>query len=507
MRACWPSFFPLLLLSLGLSLAGAFPVIGAIYPTSPTATSQRQAPVLGAEIIEESTEKTPLSPAASPLPFTPDLPLPLDLDNPNLPTPNSALPSPQPPLRPSTNSEPSVGAVIIEEESPIYTHPSSPATPPQTFSQTPVPREQTRVTVLGYHDFSATKKPTEMRMNTRLFEAQMRSLKERGIPVISMQDFLDWKLGNKQLPAQCVMITIDDGWKAVYTEAYPILKALNYPFTLFIYTRYVNSGGASLTWEMLQEMKSHGASIGSHSVTHPYPKTVRQARTKGAEAYKEFLHYELGESKRLLEEKLGQDSCLTYCFPGGFKTAEMYPVLEELGYKAAFDVNPRLTRLDSPSLAVPRSMALGTLPKTFDQALNFQRESSSTSNSPRPSTGSSSTNKASLGGPVPLHSVSPKANSCEPVENITLVSINLAQAGNIDPQSLSMRVSGFSQVAAHYDEASKLYSWKPTRPLRGETKVSVSWKMLQEKNPQAPVEWFFTTSELNTSKPPRGWIP
>lgn len=39
-----------------------------------------------------------------------------------------------------------------------------------------------------------------------------------------MKDFLDWKLGDKQLPAKCVLITIDDGWKSVYTDAYPILR-------------------------------------------------------------------------------------------------------------------------------------------------------------------------------------------------------------------------------------------------------------------------------------------
>ncbi|UQT43947.1 polysaccharide deacetylase family protein [Akkermansia muciniphila] len=32
------------------------------------------------------------------------------------------------------------------------------------------------------------------------------------------------------------MITIDDGWKSVYTDAYPILKETGFPFTIFPYT-------------------------------------------------------------------------------------------------------------------------------------------------------------------------------------------------------------------------------------------------------------------------------
>lgn len=47
-----------------------------------------------------------------------------------------------------------------------------------------------------------------------------------------MKEFLEWKLGDRQLPAKCVMITIDDGWKSVYTDAYPILKETGFPFTI-----------------------------------------------------------------------------------------------------------------------------------------------------------------------------------------------------------------------------------------------------------------------------------
>ncbi len=72
-----------------------------------------------------------------------------------------------------------------------------------------------------------------MRMNTDVFRSQMQALKASGVPVISMKEFLEWKLGDMQLPAKCVMITIDDGWKSVYTDAYPILKETGFPFTIF----------------------------------------------------------------------------------------------------------------------------------------------------------------------------------------------------------------------------------------------------------------------------------
>lgn len=80
-----------------------------------------------------------------------------------------------------------------------------------------------------------------MRMNTDVFRAQMQALKASGVPVISMKEFLEWKLGSRQLPAKCVMITIDDGWKSVYTDAYPILKETGFPFTVFPYTKFITA--------------------------------------------------------------------------------------------------------------------------------------------------------------------------------------------------------------------------------------------------------------------------
>src|SRR5215470_11457193 len=46
------------------------------------------------------------------------------------------------------------------------------------------------------------------------FEAQMKELKDKGITVISMQDLLAWKRGEKNIPPRSAVITFDDGWKS-----------------------------------------------------------------------------------------------------------------------------------------------------------------------------------------------------------------------------------------------------------------------------------------------------
>ncbi|HJY91566.1 MAG TPA: polysaccharide deacetylase family protein, partial [Candidatus Acidoferrum sp.] len=50
--------------------------------------------------------------------------------------------------------------------------------------------------------------------------------------------------------------------------AWPILKEFGYPFTLFVYTQWVNTGGKSMTWAQLEEMRDAGVDLESHTVSH-----------------------------------------------------------------------------------------------------------------------------------------------------------------------------------------------------------------------------------------------
>ncbi len=59
-----------------------------------------------------------------------------------------------------------------------------------------------------------------------------------------------------------------DEWNSQYYVAWPILKEFGYPFTLFIYTQWVNTGGKAMTWNQLEEMRDAGVDIEAHTVSH-----------------------------------------------------------------------------------------------------------------------------------------------------------------------------------------------------------------------------------------------
>lgn len=354
-----------------------------------------------------------------------------------------------------------------------------------------IPDDGVRVAVLGYHDFSQTLKETEMRIRTSKFRAQMQLLKDQGISVISMADFSAWKRGEKTIAPRSAVITIDDGWSSVYTDAYPILKEFGYPFTVFLYTKYVDVQGRSMTLSMIQEMQKNGCSIGSHSVSHHYPGTVKSQRRKGANNYITYLDREMGQSQDFLQKKFSQP-VTTYCYPGGFHTDEMFTAGKKFGYQHMFTVLPGKIKRSSDDNTLPRYIILGTYDRIFELATEYRDASASKpgdTNAPKQTT------------PVP---VSPEPGA---VMNTRLprISIDLSTITDIDPSSLVMRVAGFGDVPAVFDETKKELSWQVNRRLRTDTcHVSVSWKGSDKKTAATPVRWTFSIDKEAAYQPSGG---
>ncbi len=342
-----------------------------------------------------------------------------------------------------------------------------------------VPDDGIRVAVIGYHDFSATERETAMRIHTSKFRKQMEAIRQLGLTVIPMADFIAWKDSGKEIPAKAVVITIDDGWKSTYTDAYPILKELGYPFTIYLYKNYVDGGGKALTTPMIKEMVKHGATIGSHSVTHPFPQAVKASRKRGPETYDKFLNTEMGESKKFLEEKFG-GSVKTYAYPGGYFTEEMLTKAKQLGYTHLFTVQPGKVKRQLPNEILPRYVILGNYDKIFDFAVTF-RDSQ---------TAMPAGSVAGLVQELPFP-VEPQPGAMIN-SRLPVISVDLAKAENIDPKTLSMQVAGFGEVPANYASEGKIFSWQVNRRLRQPIcQVQVTWKDKEGKVTETPLKWSF----------------
>ncbi|MGE9267811.1 MAG: polysaccharide deacetylase family protein [Verrucomicrobiales bacterium] len=366
-------------------------------------------------------------------------------------------------------------ATAVPSESPETTESPQPPQPKQVTLED----DGTRVSVLGYHVFSSSEPATQMRIPTEKFREQMQRVKDSGIPVITLDQFLKWRRGEAPLPPKAILITMDDGWKSVYTEAYPIMKELQLPFTIYLYMNYVDGGGRALTTAMIKEMMKSGlCTIGCHSTSHPFPATVKRHAKAGPEAYGDFLSREMADSKKFLEEKFGQ-KVTTYAYPGGYHTPEMHLLADELGYDHLFTVIPGKVSRDSPIHTLNRYIVLGNHDAAFEAALTFRN-------------GALAGGSATLAAPPTTpHPVQPAPGAL--VESrLPKISADLSEVADLDPESLEMLVGGFGKVPAKYNAEKKSFSWKINRPLRQPaTQVKVTWKDTKGKAAEKDLEWFF----------------
>ncbi len=87
-----------------------------------------------------------------------------------------------------------------------------------------------------------------------------------------------------------------------------------------------------LSWEQIQEMNQSVISFGSHTMTHPILTNLND----------DELEYELRQSKKVLESKLGA-TIDTFAYPNGGITDISHKIddmLERLGYKVSFSYLP-----------------------------------------------------------------------------------------------------------------------------------------------------------------------
>ena len=366
--------------------------------------------------------------------------------------------------------------LLAQENPEPLAEPTAPE--PETAETSP-----TRVAIIGYHDFSEDLPETEMRIKTSKFRKQMEAIRQLGLSVISLKDFMDWKKNGREIPENSILITLDDGWKSVYTDAFPILREFGYPFTLYLYKNYVDGGGKALTTPMIREMIAAGATVGSHSVSHPYPATVKREQAKGTELFDAYLRKEIGASKRFLESRF-KTPITTYAYPGGFSTAEMPPLLAEFGYQYAFTVQPAKVTRDMPDTQLPRYMILGTRDLVFELATTFRNPSDADA---------SAIPTGAITGMIQNipHPVQPEPgdiiNSRTPE-----IAVDLSNVADIDPATIIMRIAGFGEVPATFDPETKRLSWTVNRKLRHPTcQVSVTWKNTAGKAADPSLRWSF----------------
>ena len=209
-----------------------------------------------------------------------------------------------------------------------------------------------------YHRFNENKYPsTNIRME--IFDEQMKIIKDLGYEFYQPDQFIkDFK---KPKIKKKILITIDDGFKSFYNEAWPYLKKNEIPFILFISTEPVGKYGY-MNWDEIKEIdKSKIGFIGHHSHTHEYMIEMSES---------EFIN-DMETANQIFNEKLGYVPKI-FSYPFGEYSLDMKKYISN-NFQISFGQHSGIIDINKDKFELPRfpiNEKYGEL-KRFKSLINY----------------------------------------------------------------------------------------------------------------------------------------
>ena len=133
------------------------------------------------------------------------------------------------------------------------------------------------IDILMYHSIADAPGPTSIA--PEIFAAQMQAIAEADIPVISLDDMLAARNGQRELAPYSIIITFDDGFRDFLQNAQPVLAHHGFGAMVYLPSGQVGRDeswvGAHepprqlMSWHEIRRLSTDGVAFGSHTVTHP----------------------------------------------------------------------------------------------------------------------------------------------------------------------------------------------------------------------------------------------
>ena len=207
--------------------------------------------------------------------------------------------------------------------------------------------------LLQYHRFGEARYPsTDISMQR--FEKQMAYLYKNHYNVVPLSQVIEALIKKTPLPDKTVVITIDDAYKTVYTNAYPLLKKYHFPATIFVNSMpIIHHSKRYMTWDEMREMGKSGSEFANHTYSHEY---LVRIDTNDSKKYEKDVTKELVKCENKMEKELGSYVCThpkMLAYPFGEYDVKLMNIIKKLGYVGiAQNSGPVSQRSDL--LALPR---------------------------------------------------------------------------------------------------------------------------------------------------------
>jgi peptidoglycan/xylan/chitin deacetylase (PgdA/CDA1 family) len=200
-----------------------------------------------------------------------------------------------------------------------------------------------KITVLVYHQISTPEHPLTLKddvIDLARFMEQMEYLHAHGYQPISTAQLVDFIVNGSPVPEKAVVLHFDDGWKSVLA-ALPILEGYGFKAAFWIIAEK-GIGGDYLDWsEIVSLARNPHFEVYSHTMTHPWdPESNLVTWAEGKIPGKGIadVDWELRESKRVLEDRLGRPVPYLAWPIGAYNDALIAAALRA-GYSALFTID------------------------------------------------------------------------------------------------------------------------------------------------------------------------
>ena len=259
----------------------------------------------------------------------------------------------------------------------------------QTFAALP-----TELTVISYHEIADKKNALipEYAVSPTNFVRQMDWLKNHGYHFVSVDQVLAARAGKLPLPERAVLITFDDGYRSVYSNAFPIIKLFNAPAVIAVVGSWlepttgevVNFDGRAvsrdemLNWTQIKEMTDSGlVEVGSHTyglhdgisanpqgnmqpaaTTRIYSPTTKTYENE--DRYKKRVYADLKKNNDLLRDH-GIRAPRVIAWPYGSYNIEARETAEKLGMPIGLTLDDGPNTVATPLWRLRRILVEGNM--------------------------------------------------------------------------------------------------------------------------------------------------
>ncbi len=199
----------------------------------------------------------------------------------------------------------------------------------------------TEFTTLMYHHVreydTLSPEAKNISVSPEEFRAQMKFLHQNKYQAITSQNIYEGTV-----PCKSVMITFDDGYYDVFSQAYPIMREYNFVWILGLILAKIDESDY-LLWDDIRKLQKIGWEIASHTWHHP----------NLSELPKEYISYEIDQSKKDLE-KWFQTPVHIFIYPKGRYRYSTLDEIKKSGYSYALTTQKGKTNISDKPLELKR---------------------------------------------------------------------------------------------------------------------------------------------------------